>query len=99
MIKKRPVVVLAHHKRNSKLVTVVLLSTTHPTTVEKHHHQLSTNPLAGKPPNEVVWAKCDMVATVSLARLDRYRVRGHQQVLTMVLPISVSVPVMNTVTV
>ncbi len=80
MIKKRPVVVLAHHKRNSKLVTVVPLSTTPPTTVERHHHQLSANPLPGKPPDEVVWAKCDMVATVSLARLDRYRVSKRSYV-------------------
>ena len=69
IIKRRPVVVLAAHKRNSKLVTVVPLSTTAPVPVESHHYRLQQNPLPGKPHVEV-WAKCDMVAVVSIERLD-----------------------------
>ena len=72
MVKKRPVVVLAPHKKNSKLVAVVPLSTTEPTEMEPHHHRLLHNPLPDAP-NVPVWAKCDMVAVVSIARLDLIR--------------------------
>lgn len=72
MIKVRPVVVLARNRKNRQLVTVVPLSTTAPDALEDHHHELSANPLPGKE-HITCWAKCDMVATVSLARLDRYK--------------------------
>jgi uncharacterized protein YifN (PemK superfamily) len=72
MVKVRPVVVLSRHKRNRQLVTVVPLSTTAPDRLEAEHHALSTNPLPDKTYVQC-WAKCDMVATVSLARLDRYK--------------------------
>jgi len=70
MIKARPVVVLAKHPDNSKLVTVVPLSTTEPTPHRAYHHTMKRNPL---PDNAkiVCWAKCDMVATVSVSRLER----------------------------
>lgn len=70
MIKRRPVVVLARNRQNRHLVTVVPLSTTPPKPIEAYHHRLERSPL----PNwtgAVCWAKCDMVATVSLTRLDR----------------------------
>ncbi len=73
IIKKRPVVVIAAHKRNSKLVTVVPLSTTAPNPVEAHHYRLKQNPLPDSSPNLEVWAKCDMLAVVSIDRLDQYR--------------------------
>ena len=69
IIKRRPVVVLTVHKRNSRLVTVVPLSTTAPDPVEAHHYRLKQNPLPGTA-DKVVWAKCDMVAVVSIERLD-----------------------------
>ena len=72
MVKKRPVVVLSAHKRNSKLVTVVPLSTTEPTRLEDYHHALSVNPLPDNP-HLPCWAKCDMLMTVALHRLDRYK--------------------------
>lgn len=74
MVKVRPVVVLRKHKHNSKLVTVVPLSTTAPEILDDHHIQLPTQ-LAGA--SAVCWAKCDMVYTVSLARLDRCKVRSR----------------------
>jgi uncharacterized protein YifN (PemK superfamily) len=79
MVKVRPVVVLSRHKHNRNLVTVVPLSTTEPTKIEDHHHELSTNPLPDKP-HTSCWAKCDMVATVSLVRLDRYQIGRNQYV-------------------
>lgn len=85
MVKVRPVVVLARHRQNRQLVTIVPLSTTQPTTMEKHHHQLSTNPLPGKA-HVVCWAKCDMLATVSLHRLDRCKVGKRQYVVPSISP-------------
>jgi len=84
MVKVRPVVVLARNRKNRQLVTVVPLSTTAPTALEDHHHQLAANPLPGKA-GVICWAKCDMVATVSLARLDRVKGPGRQFVVP-VLP-------------
>jgi uncharacterized protein YifN (PemK superfamily) len=77
MVKVRPVVILARHKHNRHLVTVVPLSTTAPTKLEDHHHELSVNPLPDKP-HTTCWAKCDMVATVSITRLDRYHLGRNQ---------------------
>ena len=75
MVKVRPVVVLVRNRRNRQLVTVVPLSATEPATLDDHHHELSVNPLPDKP-HTSCWAKCDMVNTVSVNRLDRYSV-GH----------------------
>lgn len=57
------------------LVTVVPLSTTAPDCVLEHHLELSSH-LQGA--NLTCWAKCDMVATVSLARLDRIKSRDRK---------------------
>ncbi|HVY34087.1 MAG TPA: type II toxin-antitoxin system PemK/MazF family toxin [Caulobacteraceae bacterium] len=83
MVKVRPVVVLARNRKNRQLVTVVPLSTTAPTALEAYHHELSVNPLPGRAA-VTCWAKCDMLATVSLARLDRYKVSKRQYVVPAV---------------
>ncbi len=70
IIKVRPVIVIRRHRTNKLLVTVVPLSTTPPQTVLAHHLQLESH-LQGASP--VCWAKCDIVATVSLGRLDRIK--------------------------
>ena len=79
MVKVRPVIVLARNRQARQLVTVVPLSTTRPVPIEPHHHELAANPLPGR---EAItcWAECDMVATVSLARLDRFKVAPRQYV-------------------
>lgn len=84
MVKVRPVVVIARNRRNRRLVTVVPLSTTEPNSLEDHHHALANNPLPGR---EAIscWAKCDMLTTVSLGRLDRYKV-GRGQYAVPMLP-------------
>jgi uncharacterized protein YifN (PemK superfamily) len=74
MIKVRPVVVIRKHKTNSLLVTVVPLSTTAPDRILDHHLELQSH-LQGASP--VCWVKCDMVATVSLSRLDRIKSRDR----------------------
>jgi len=79
MVKIRPVVVLAKNRENHKLVTVIPLSTTEPHKIESHHHELSVNPLPDNP-HVSCWAKCDMVYTVSIDRLDRYRLGANHYV-------------------
>ena len=85
MVKVRPVVVIARNRKNRRLVTVVPLSTTEPGSLEDHHHVLAKNPLPGR---EAIscWAKCDMLTTVSLGRLDRYKVRRGQYAVPMLPP-------------
>jgi uncharacterized protein YifN (PemK superfamily) len=70
MVKRRPVLVLAAHDTNSKLVVVVPLSTTAPQQPKPYHCRLRLNRLS-YPTEKPIWAKCDMVAVVSTARLDR----------------------------
>jgi uncharacterized protein YifN (PemK superfamily) len=86
MVKVRPVVVLARNRKNRQLITIVPLSTTSPTVLEAHHHELTANPLPGKAGMRC-WAKCDMVATVSLARLDRVK-GSNRQYDVPVLPVA-----------
>lgn len=72
MVKCRPVVVISksstHHRR---LCTVIPLSTTEPWPIEHWHVPLSHDPLPHMSKGRVVWAKCDMIYTVSFERLDR----------------------------
>lgn len=84
MVKRRPVVVLARNRRNRLLVTVVPLSTTEPTPLEPYHHLLPQSP-APNAQGVACWAKCDMVATVALARLDRCKA-GRGRYVTPALP-------------
>jgi uncharacterized protein YifN (PemK superfamily) len=78
IVKTRPVVVISpNHLRRIGLVTVIPPSTTAPLPLEQYHYQLRGNPVPGSNA-EIIWAKCDLVATVSTARLDRKKVgRGH----------------------
>ena len=72
MIKRRPVVVISSRPlRSNQLCTIVPLSTTVPNPVEPFHHRMDPRSLPGKLIRKVTWAKCDMLATVSLERLDR----------------------------
>ncbi|ORJ55874.1 type II toxin-antitoxin system PemK/MazF family toxin [Geothermobacter hydrogeniphilus] len=76
MIKRRPVVVVSPRpRRKTQLCIVVPLSTTCPEPVEAYHHRLMPGSLPGNLAGKETWAKCDMPATVSLARLDRVRVK------------------------
>ena len=73
MVKVRPVVVISPRRRTTQLVTVVPLSSVPPVPPEPWHYQLSHG--AYPPARGPIWAKCDMVATVALARLDRVKAR------------------------
>ncbi len=75
MIKRRPVVVISPRPRRSNpLCTIVPLSTTAPNPVESFHHRMDPRSLPGKLSRKETWVKCDMLATVSLERLDRVMV-------------------------
>ena len=76
MVKKRPVVVISPRRRRSRvpLCTVVPLSSTAPNPVEPFHHRMNLQSLPVGFHAGESWAKCDMLYTVSLARLDRVKV-------------------------
>lgn len=72
MIKRRPVVVVSKHEAHrGKLCTVVALSTTPPNPVESWHHNMPHLRVTGWVADEGVWAKCNMLSTVSLERLNK----------------------------
>jgi len=72
MVKKRPVVVISPRpRRKTQLCTVVPLSTTRPRPMEGFHYQMNPRSLPGRFAAKETWAKCDMLSTVSLERLDR----------------------------
>ncbi|TDP85593.1 type II toxin-antitoxin system PemK/MazF family toxin [Oharaeibacter diazotrophicus] len=75
MVKRRPVVVISPRlRRRNDLVAVVPLSTTPPVPLEMYHCSLTLAvPLPAPFDNAQMWAKCDMIATVALSRLDRFR--------------------------
>ena len=76
IIKARPIVIVSpKHISRGGLYTVIPLSTTAPDPVEKYHYKLLKDPIPNS--NEEVWAKCDMVCTVCVERLDRFKV-GHR---------------------
>ncbi|MCT8764470.1 type II toxin-antitoxin system PemK/MazF family toxin [Glaesserella parasuis] len=83
MVKTRPVVVISKHKKNSELVTIVPLSTTKLEPLEPYHYPMPNNPLPDKS-NIQCWAKCDMVYTVSLSRLDRYKLKKREYVVPVI---------------
>ena len=71
MTKRRPVVVLSRRSRKSLTCTVIPLSTSPPDGPQPYHHLMDSASLAGKFTRDETWAKCDMVTTVSINRLDR----------------------------
>ena len=64
-----------------KLCTVVPLSTAVPDPVEQFHHRMNPRSVPAELGTQESWAKCDMLYTVSLDRLDRVTVnRGGRRV-------------------
>jgi len=74
MIKTRPVVVVTkEHRGRPSLCTVVPLSTTRPDPVLDFHVRIDEQRLPRTLSNHATWAKCDMLYTLNLDRLDRVR--------------------------
>lgn len=83
MVKVRPVVIVSPKDLpRPGLYTVVPLSTSEPNPIEKYHFKLVKNPMPQG--TAVCWAKCDMVATVSIQRLDRIKVARGKYVTTAI---------------
>ena len=69
IVKVRPVVVISpNHISRPRLCMVVPLSTTPPLPIRPYHYKLAGSPFSHDPSE--VWAKCDLVASVSIERLD-----------------------------
>jgi uncharacterized protein YifN (PemK superfamily) len=75
MVKVRPVVVVSPRRRGSQIVTIVPISSAKPSPIEPWHYQLPAG--AYPPARGPVWVKADMIAAVSLTRLDRVKVKGQ----------------------
>lgn len=85
MVKSRPVVVISRSSTHySGLCTIVPLSTTRPTKIELWHVRLTQHPIPHMDSGDPVWAKCDMIYTVSHARLSRHhkKISGKREYLT-----------------
>lgn len=79
MVKKRPVVVVSRRDSHSRrLCTVVPFSTTAPMPAMPWHHPLPHVSVPGLQAAAQMWAKCDMVATVSFERLNKPYVKTRQ---------------------
>ncbi|WP_336940831.1 type II toxin-antitoxin system PemK/MazF family toxin [Vibrio cholerae] len=72
MVKIRPVIVVTPQLPGRvDLCTIVPLSTVEPQPKLPFHHEMSPESLTEKLKQKTCWAKCDMLYTVSLERLDR----------------------------
>jgi len=71
MVKSRPVVVVSRNESHGRrLCTVVPCSTTEPDQLQAWHHQFTGAVLPHAKTHITVWAKCDMLYSVSFDRLD-----------------------------
>ena len=78
MVKVRPVVIITPQlPGRPRLCTIVPLSTVKPNPQQLYHHKMSNNSLPSKLQKADCWAKCDMLYTVCLQRLDRIRERDN----------------------
>ncbi len=74
MVKVRPVIVITPQLPGRPgFCTVVPISSVEPKPMQAYHHKMDPNSLTPKLQNTECWAKCDMLYTVSLGRLDRIR--------------------------
>ncbi|GFD70848.1 type II toxin-antitoxin system PemK/MazF family toxin [Alteromonas marina] len=74
MVKIRPVVVVSPKlPGRPELCTVVPISSVEPTPLQQYHHKMNIDSLTPRLQQTDCWAKCDMIYTVALERLDRLR--------------------------
>jgi uncharacterized protein YifN (PemK superfamily) len=75
IVKKRPVIVVSSRlPHRSGLATVVPISLTAPRYEVPYVVRLSRNYHPSETEDLPCWAKCDLLANVSLARLDRFKI-------------------------
>ncbi|WP_040296711.1 type II toxin-antitoxin system PemK/MazF family toxin [Alcanivorax hongdengensis] len=76
MVKVRPVIVITPQLPGRPgLCTVVPISSVEPVPMQPYHHKMDPGSLTPKMQATECWAKCDMLYTVGLNRLDRIRER------------------------
>jgi uncharacterized protein YifN (PemK superfamily) len=77
MVKTRPVIVIGPRlRRRGDLATIVPLSTTTPRNIEPWNVEVTLiRPLPAPFDSLQCWAACDLVASVSVQRLDRFKPR------------------------
>jgi uncharacterized protein YifN (PemK superfamily) len=76
MVKVRPAVVVSVKRSHGRgLCTVVPFSTTAANPPSEWHHPLPHVTIPGWQATGSIWAKCDMIGTVSFARLNKPYVR------------------------
>ncbi|HEV7717100.1 MAG TPA: type II toxin-antitoxin system PemK/MazF family toxin, partial [Steroidobacteraceae bacterium] len=79
----RPVVVISPFEtRRAYLSTIVPLSTKRPAPVHAYHYRLRYKPFENAA--DEIWAKCDLVMSVSQRRLDRVRLAPHRHVIGVI---------------
>lgn len=79
IIKRRPVIVVTPRlPYRSHLCMIVPTSTTPADHPQPYHVRLSRNYHPKEEDDLAVWAKCDLVQSVSMRRLDRFKV-GHRK--------------------
>ena len=80
MVKPRPVVVVGPRlRRRANLVTIAPFSTSEPEPPEAYHALIElVRPLPAPFGSPRMWAKCDMIQSVALARLDRFKIKRPQ---------------------
>jgi len=75
-VKVRPVIVITPQLPGRPgLCTVVPISSVEPKPMQAYHHKMNPSSLTPKQQGTDCWAKCDMIYTVALERLDRVRER------------------------
>ena len=75
IVKRRPVIVVTPRlPHRSHLCMIVPLSTTPPDHPQPYHVRLSKNYHPNEDADLPVWAKCDLVQSVSMRRLDRFKI-------------------------
>ncbi|TKT43352.1 type II toxin-antitoxin system PemK/MazF family toxin [Rhizobiaceae bacterium LC148] len=81
MVKRRPAIVVSPRlPHRDGLCAVVPLSTTPPSRSLDYVVELILDPILPSPfDSPMMWAKCDMIATVSFDRLDLFRTSRDQQ--------------------
>ncbi|SMF48696.1 Uncharacterized protein YifN, PemK superfamily [Xaviernesmea oryzae] len=81
MVKRRPAIVISPRlPHRDGLCAVVPVSTTPPPRNVAYVIEFKLDPVLPAPfDSPVMWAKCDMVATVSFSRLDLFRTGRDQQ--------------------
>lgn len=78
MVKRRHVVVMSpRYRRHSGLCLVAPFSTVAPVPVEPHHYEIQAGAYPFFDPAKSVWAKADMLTSVSFRRPDRVLLHGR----------------------